>query len=82
MNHPILIAALVEDQRRGCPCGVVAPQSRGLCRTCQAVAAWRRQTQRTRCHETANWTRTGTLKARLLARVASLLQIIGKRVES
>ena len=82
MNHPILIAALVEDQRRGCPCGAVAPQSYGLCRACQAVAAWRRETQRTRCHGIANWTRAGNLKARLLTRVASLLQLIGKGAES
>jgi hypothetical protein len=82
MSHPILIAALVEGQRRGCPCGAVAPQPYGLCRACRAVAAWRRETQRTRRHEATNWTRAGNLKARLLTRVASLLQIIGKGVES
>jgi hypothetical protein len=81
MNRPILIAVLVEDQRRGCPCGAVAPQPYGLCRECQAVAAWRRETQRTRRHEAANSTRAGNLKARLLKR-AALLQIIGKGVES
>jgi hypothetical protein len=81
MNHPILIAALVEDQRRGCPCGAVAAQSYGLCRACHAVAAWRRETQRTGCHEAANRTRPGNLKARLPTRVASLLQIIGKGAE-
>jgi hypothetical protein len=82
MNHPILITALVKDQRRGCPCGAVALQSYGLCRACQAVAAWRRETQRTRCDDAANWTRAGNLKARLLTRVTSLLQIIGKGAES
>jgi hypothetical protein len=82
MNHPILIAALVEDQRRGCPCGAVAPQSYGLCPACQAAAARRLETQRTRCHEAAKWTRPGNLKARLLIRVASLFQIIGKGAES
>jgi hypothetical protein len=83
MNHPILVAALSEDQRRGYPCGAVAPQGYGrLCSACQAVAAWRREAQRTRRHGAPNWTRTGTLKARLLARVASLLQIIGKGAES
>jgi hypothetical protein len=82
MHHPILIAALVEDQRRGCPCGAVAPKSYGLCRACQAVAACRRETQRTRRHEAANWTRPEDLKARLLTRVASLLQIIGKGAKS
>ncbi len=82
MNHPILIAALVGDQRRGCPCGAVAPQPYGLCCACQAVAAWHRETQRTKRHEAANWTRAGNLKARLLKRVASLLQIISKGAES
>jgi hypothetical protein len=82
MNHPILIAALVEDQRRGCPSGALAPQSYGLCRVRQAVAAWRRETQRTRRHEAADSARPGNLKARLLTRVASLLQIIGKGAES
>ena len=47
MNHPILIAALAEDRRRRCPCGAVAQQPYGLCRECQAVAAWRRETART-----------------------------------
>lgn len=54
MNHPILVAALVEDRRRRCPCGAVAP----------------------------SWTHAGTAKARLFARVPSLLQIIGKGTES
>ena len=82
MNHQVLVAALAEDRRRCCPCGAVAQQPQGLCRACQAVAVWRRETNRTRRGGAPNWTRTGTLKARLLARVASLLQIIGKRVES
>jgi hypothetical protein len=82
LNHPILIAVVVEDRRRGCPCGAVAPESYGLCRACQAVAAWRRETQRTRCDDAADWTCPGNVKARLLTRVASLLQIIGKGAES
>ena len=82
MNHQILVAALAEDRRRGCPCGAVAQQPHGLCRECQAVSVWRRETKRTSRRGDPNWTRTGTSKARLLARVASLLRIIGKRVES
>jgi hypothetical protein len=82
MNHPILIAALVEDQRRRCPCGTVAPQPHGRCRECQAVAAWCREAERTRCRGASNWTHAGTLKARVLARVSSLLQIISKGAES
>jgi len=82
MNHPILIAALVEDRRRRCPCGAVAQQPYGLCRECQAVAVWRRGTERTKRRGAPNRTRAGTLKARLLAQAASLLQIIGKGAES
>ena len=82
MNHPILIAALVEDRRRRCPCGAVAQQPYGLCRECQAAAVWRRETARTSRRATPSWTHAGTAKARLFARVASLLQIIGKGAES
>ena len=82
MNHPILIAALAEDRRRRCPCGAVAQQPYGLCRECQAVAVWRRETEQTRRRGAPDWTRAGTLKARLFARVASLLQIISKGAES
>jgi hypothetical protein len=82
MNHPILIAAFVEDRRRRCPCEEVAQQPYGLCRECQAVAVWRRETEGTRRRGARNWTLAGTLKARLLALVASLLQIISKGAES
>ena len=82
MNHPILVAALAEDRRRRCPCGAVAQQPYGLCRECQAVAAWRRETARTRRRAAPTWTHAGTVKARLFARVASLLQIISKGAES
>jgi hypothetical protein len=82
MNHPILIAALVEDRRRRCPCGAVAQKPYGACYECQAVAVSRCETAQTRRRVAPNWIRAGTLKARLLARVASLLQIIGKGAES
>ena len=82
MNHPILIAALVEDRRHQCPCGTFAQQPYGLCRECQAVAAWRRETTRTSRRASPSWTHAGTGKAHLFARVASLLQIIGKGAES
>jgi hypothetical protein len=82
MNHPILIAALVEDRRRRCSCGMVAQQPYGLCHECQAVTGWRRHTERTRRRGDPNRTRAGSLKAWLLAWVASLLQIIGKGAES
>jgi hypothetical protein len=82
MSHPILIAALVEDRRRRCPCGTVASQVYGPCRECQAVAVWRRETERTRRRGATNGKRSGTPITQLLAQVSSLLQIIGKGAES
>jgi hypothetical protein len=82
MNHPVLITALVEDRRRRCPCGTVASQTDGMCRECKAVVVWRRETEWTRRRGAPNWTRAGTLKTRLLARLASLLQIISKGAEN
>jgi hypothetical protein len=82
MNQPILIAALVEDRRHQCPYGTFAQQPHGLCRECQAAAAWRRETTRTSRRASPSWTHAGTRKAHLFARVASLLQIIGKGAES
>ena len=82
MSHPILAAALAEDRCRWCPCGAAAQQRCGLCRECRAVAVWRRETEQARRHGAPDWRRAGTLKARVLAWVASLLQIIGKGAES
>jgi hypothetical protein len=82
MSHPILVATLAEDRRRWCPCGATAQCRYGLCRECQAVAVWRRETERTRRHSTPNWTRARTLKAQFLSLVTSLLQIISKGAES
>ena len=82
MSHPILVAALAEDRRRWCPCGATAQRRDGLCRECQAVAVWRCETEQTRRHGAPDWTCARTLKARLLARVTSLLQVISKGAES
>ena len=82
MSHPILVAALAEDRRPCCPCGAAAQQRYGLRRQCRAVAGWRRETQQARRHGALDWTCAGTRKARFLARVASLLQIISKGAES
>ena len=79
MSHPILVAALAEDRRRWCPCGAAAQQRYGLCREYRAVAVWRRETEQARRHGVPTWT---ALKARLLARVASLLRTISKGAES
>lgn len=82
MNHPILIAALVEDWRRRCPCRAVAQQPYGLCRECQAAVVWRREAGQPSRRVTPRLTHAGTGKAQLFARVASLLQITDKRAES
>ena len=82
MSHPILIAALAEDRRRRCPCGAVAQQPYGLCRECRAVAVWRRETDTDEAPRRSQLDTCRNPKARLLARVASLLQIISKGAES
>jgi len=82
MNHPILIAALVEDQRRRCPCAAVAQQPYALCRECQAIVVWQRETSRSSRRATLRSTLARTGEARLFARVTSLLQIISKGVQS
>ncbi len=82
MNHPSLIAALVEDRRRRCLCGATAPRPYGLCRECQAAAVWSRETTRTSRLTASKWTHAQTAKARLFARVASLLQISSEGAES
>ena len=47
--HPILVAALVEDRSRFCPCGAVFDQPNQLCRKCFASMTWRcGQSQRSR----------------------------------
>ena len=82
MNHPILIAALVEDWRRRCPCGAVARQPCGLCRECRIAAIVRCETEQSSRRATPRLTHAGIGKARLFARVASLLQIISKGAEN
>jgi hypothetical protein len=44
--NPQLIAALLDDRRRSCPCGARTDQHFSLCRKCQARATWRRHHQR------------------------------------
>ena len=78
MNHPILIAALVGDRRRRCPCGAVAQQPYGPCRECQAAVVWRSTTARTNRRAAPNRTHAGSAMTRFFARVASLIQIISK----
>jgi hypothetical protein len=83
MNHPILIAALVEDRRHRCLYGTFAQQPDGLCRECQAVArclATRDHTDKPPYQPQLDIRRNR--EAHLFALVASLLQIIGKGAES
>jgi hypothetical protein len=79
--YPILITALAEDRRRRCHCGAVAQQCHGLCREWRAVAN-RREISRMRCRAILTWTRVRSVKARLLARVASLLRLTSGKAES
>ena len=82
MNHPILVAALAEDQRRQCSCGAVMQEPNGRCRKCRAVAVPRHEVARSSRRTASRWTTAGIAKARLFAWVASLLQVIGKGAES
>ena len=82
MNHPIRVAALAEDRRRHCPCGVVTQEPNGMCRGCRAAAASRHETARSRRRTASRWTPAGIAKARLFGWAALLLQIIGKGAES
>jgi hypothetical protein len=82
MNHPILVAALAEDRRRQCSCGAVTQALNGTCRRCRVAAVSRHETARSSRLTASRWTPVGIAKTRLFARVASLLQIIGKGAES
>jgi hypothetical protein len=74
--HPILVAALAEDQHRRCPCGAVTQQPCRLSRDC------RRQRLEMQDHVTtpSRHSRLARLfrNARPFARVLSLLQSISK----
>jgi hypothetical protein len=82
MSHPILVAALAEDQRRWCPCGAVAQHACGLCRECRVAAAWRRETARTSRRTDPIRTRTETTRAQFFVWMTSLLHIFGKGAEN
>jgi hypothetical protein len=82
MNHPILIAALAKDRRRQCSCGAVTQEPNGTCRGCRVAAVSWHKPARSSCRTASRWTPVGKVKARLCARVASVLQIIGKGAES
>ena len=79
MNHPILIAALVEDRHHQCPCGTFAQRPYGECR---AVAVWRKETATARHSAIPNQACAGNAEARVFARVASLLHLISGKAES
>ena len=83
MDHPRLIAAIVDATRRQGPCGAVAEQLDRLCRKCQARMAWRRRTTRTSRRAArrlaAHQAHEGT---RILASAMAVLQTISKGVES
>jgi hypothetical protein len=82
MNRPILIAALVEDRRHRFPYGTVTQQPYGLCRECEVVVVWQRETARSNRRTASHARFARTRKAGLFMWVASLLQTIGKGAES
>jgi len=84
MDHPRLIAALADDQRRQCPCGAVTEQLDRLCRKCHARMAWRRKTTRTSRRAARRLAaRQANEGTRILASaMALLLRTPGKGVES
>jgi hypothetical protein len=43
MLYPDLAAVIHAEKKRQCPCGAIAEHRYGLCRKCQARAAWRRR---------------------------------------
>lgn len=45
--HPDLIAPLIRDRFRTCPCGARTDEPFGLCRKCRARMTWRRRNRRT-----------------------------------
>jgi hypothetical protein len=75
--NPTLIAALADDRRRQCPCGAVAQQLDGLCRGCHIATICRSDTE-TSHHASRHPAHARSGKAGLLARVASLLQMVTK----
>jgi hypothetical protein len=77
--HPNLIAALVEDRHRCCPCSAVNDQLQSPCRGCLARMDWRR------CSDQSSWRaarRHASRQARgpawIFAVAASMLRTFGK----
>lgn len=82
MSHPILVAALVEDRYRRCRCGAIAQLPCSSCRKCRAAAVWRRESDRASRFSATGCPRAGIARARLLAWITPLLQIISKGAEN
>ena len=81
--HPILITALAEGRRHGCPCWLVAQQRYGLCRERQVAAVWRHETTARTGHRVIQgWTRASIAQVRFATRVALLIRLSSRKVES
>jgi hypothetical protein len=81
MHRAIFVATLGGDGRQR-PYGAVTQRPYGLRAERQTSPAWRRKTATTSCCAAPHGPHTGTAKAKPFARVASLLQINGKRAEN
>lgn len=75
--HPYLVAALVDDRRTFCPCGVVPSQSHQLCRTC--LVRINRSSRSLGPHQV---NRCARVWARTLAAAASMHRLVGKESRS
>jgi hypothetical protein len=74
--HPDLIAPLVRDRFRTCPCGARTDQTFGLCRKCHARVIWRRRRTPHRRRMTRRLARRG---ARFLMLDLALSCLAGSR---
>ena len=82
MSHPILVAALAEDRAPAVPLRGDCSAALRPVPQCRAAAIWRRETEQTRPPVRSRLNTRLSPKARLFARVTSLLQIISKGAES
>ena len=79
MNHPLIIIAMAEDQRRFCPCGATTEDPYWLCRKCHARTEWRRRNaQPGRRNARRRSGRQARDQARVLAFAESMFRATGK----
>jgi hypothetical protein len=81
--YPNLIAAVVEDRRRSCRCGLATSQLHEPCRRCYARISWRRRTnQRSQSVGKNEAKRRARAWTWVLAMAASVLRVLAKGARS